>query len=290
MHRGHPEHRGRRRDRTCTIANAPAGNYTAQASQAADSNYGASTSNLDAATVNTVTPTNAVADNTVSSPSLRAAPSIFTDTITGVDGIAPTGAVTWTITGPGSTSCTAGTPSIAGDVVTMTCTIANAPAGSYTAQASQAADSNYGASTSNLDAATVNTVTPTNAVADNTVSSPSLRAAPRSSPTPSPASTASPRRGAVTWTITGPGHLVHRGTPSIAGDVETITCTIANAPAGSYTAQASQAADSNYATSTSNLDAATVSTVTPTNAVSDNTVAPRSHGRHLDLHRHHHRR
>ena len=74
MHRGHPELRGRRRDETCTIANAPAGNYTAQASQAADSNYAASTSNLDAATVNTVTPTNAVSDNTVSSTVSRAAP------------------------------------------------------------------------------------------------------------------------------------------------------------------------------------------------------------------------
>ena len=102
---------------------------------------------------------------------------IFTDTITGVDGIAPSGAVTWTITGP-VTSCTAGTPSFVGRRRDITCTIANAPAGSYTAQASQAADSNYATSTSNLDAATVNTVTPTNAVSDNTVSSTVSRAAP----------------------------------------------------------------------------------------------------------------
>ncbi|HJS96285.1 MAG TPA: hypothetical protein VJ741_18615 [Solirubrobacteraceae bacterium] len=85
----------------------------------------------------------------------------YTATVTGRDGVAPTGtadAVAWTVTGPKGTAvpCASITgPAAAGEVATYTCTIAGAHAGGYTATAAYPGDENYSAASGTDDSADV---------------------------------------------------------------------------------------------------------------------------------------
>jgi YVTN family beta-propeller protein len=78
---------------------------------------------------------------------LTATDVTFTATVTGSDGVAPTGPVTWIVTAPGGVraSCatmTGPTPTDQADIVTYTCMVARAQAGSATATYTPG-DSNY---------------------------------------------------------------------------------------------------------------------------------------------------
>ena len=96
----------------------------------------------------TNTPTVSVADN----HPIVGHDLTFTATVTGTDAPAPTGAVTWTVGGPGAPSCSSTTgPVSAGNVSTYTCTVTGEPAGSFDATASFGGDAQY-AATSGEDA------------------------------------------------------------------------------------------------------------------------------------------
>jgi hypothetical protein len=150
-------------------------------------------------------PTNTVANNNVTATVVTGGTLIFTDTVTGVDGIAPTGAISWTVSGPdGLSACVEGSPETSGDVVTETCTIANAQAGAYSATASQAADSNYALSTSSPDLTTVGTVTPTNTVANNNVTATVVTGGTLIFTDTVTGVDGIAPTGAISWTVSGP--------------------------------------------------------------------------------------
>jgi hypothetical protein len=70
----------------------------------------------------------------------------FTATVSGTDAPAPTGAVSWTLGGPGVSSCSSTTgPVSVGNVATYTCTLVGAGSGTYSATANFGGDANYAA-------------------------------------------------------------------------------------------------------------------------------------------------
>ncbi len=95
-----------------------------------------------------LTPTVSVTDN---GPVTAGTSLVFTAAVSG-DGPVPTGTVSWSISGPGSPTCSDSTLDGSGSA---TCTIPNAGAGQFTATASYSGDSNY-SSGSGDDTATVN--------------------------------------------------------------------------------------------------------------------------------------
>ena len=222
---------------------------------------------------NTATPTNVVT-NAPAAPTFGQSVT-YTATVTGpAGGPTPTGAVTWTLTGP-VTSCASTTgPTGTTNVATYTCVITASGAGSYTAKAAFAGDTNYSAVTSNTDSFTVAKATPTNVVT-NAPASPTLgQSVTYTATVTGPAGGATPT-GAVTWTLTGPVTSSASTTgPTGTTNVATYTCVITASGAGSYTAKAAFAADTNYSAVTSNTVSLTVAKATPTNVVSNAPAAP----------------
>ena len=106
-------------------------------------------------------PTVAVTDN--SSGVVMGESFTYTATVT-ASGITPTGAVTWTVTGPGGATvpCSRTTgPSGSEYVGTYTCVIEDAMVGSYSAKAAYAGDSNYSSGSTTDGSASVATPPPT---------------------------------------------------------------------------------------------------------------------------------
>src|ERR1700722_404925 len=270
---------------TCQINNALAGQYSAYAVYGGDTNYLTSTSNTDTPTVSQAsTASNVVSDN-VSASTVTGDSFTFTDTIVGVDGITPSGSVTWSVTGPGGTglSCAnVGSTTLAGSggTATATCQINNALAGQYSAYAVYGGDTNYLTSTSNTDTPTVSQAsTASNVVSDNVSASTVTGDSFTFTDTIVGGDGITPS-GSVTWSVTGPGGTVlscaNVGSTTLAGSggTATATCQINNALAGQYSAYAVYGGDTNYLTSTSNTDTPTVSQAsTASNVVSDNVSA-----------------
>src|ERR1700722_15679830 len=270
---------------TCQINNALAGQYSAYAVYGGDTNYLTSTSNTDTPTVSQAsTASNVVSDN-VSASTVTGDSFTFTDTIVGVDGITPSGSVTWSVTGPGGTvlSCAnVGSTTLAGSggTATATCQINNALAGQYSAYAVYGGDTNYLTSTSNTDTPTVSQAsTASNVVSDNVSASTVTGDSFTFTDTIVGVDGITPS-GSGPWSVTGPGGTVlscaNVGSTTLAGSggTATATCQINNALAGQYSAYAVYGGDTNYLTSTSNTDTPTVSQAsTASNVVSDNVSA-----------------
>ena len=259
---------------TCVITASGAGTYTAKAAYATDANYTAVTSNTDSFTVAKVTPTIAVA-NAPTSPSLGQQVT-YTATVTGpTGGATPSGAVTWTLTGPVASCASTTGPTGTTNVATYTCVITASGAGSYSAKASVATDANYtAAGPSNTDTFTVAAATPTNTVT-NAPTSPTLGDTVTYTATVTGPTGGATPSGAVTWTLTGPvGSCASTTGPTGTTNVATYTCVITASGAGTYTAKTAYAADANYTAATSNTDSFTVAAATPTNAVTNVPASP----------------
>jgi type II secretory pathway pseudopilin PulG len=125
---------------TCAVDNAKTGTYAVTATYLGDDNY-QSQSASDSVIVAMATPTLSV---TAPATSPVGQPLTFTATVSGPSGDpTPAGAVSWTLTPPGT--CVSAPPTKSANVLTVTCTITPAAAGTYTAAASIAADSSYNA-------------------------------------------------------------------------------------------------------------------------------------------------
>ena len=199
-----------------TVTLTGAGSVTLKASQAADSNYAAGSTNA-IFTVGAGTPTITF---TVLNQTYGAAPFAVSATSNS------TGTITYSVV--------SGPATISGATVTLT------GAGSVTLKASQAADSNYIAGSTNA-IFTVGAGTPTInfAVLNQTYGA-----------APFPVAATSNSTGAITYSVVS-------GPATISGSTVTLT------GAGSVTLKASQAADSNYVAATTNATF-TVGAGTPT--------------------------
>ena len=127
---------------TCTFTPTIASTYHITSTIAADGNYLTATSSILAVNLASATPTITVVDSP-SSPTLGQ-PLTFTAVVTGVGpNPAPTGSLTWTISGA-ATSCTSVTGPVEGALTaTYTCQIATPVTGTYSASATYNGDSNY---------------------------------------------------------------------------------------------------------------------------------------------------
>jgi len=218
------------------------------------------TSNTDSFTVAKTTPTIAVT-NVPTNPTLGN-PVVFTAMVTGpAGGPTPTGAVTWTLTGP-VTSCASTTgPTGTTNVATYTCTLATSGAGAYSAKAAFASDANYSAVTSNTDSFTVAPATPTNVVT-NAPTNPTLgNSVVFTATVTGPAGATPPTGGTVTWTVGGTA-----GTTSCSSSTATLnassqaTCTLTVSNSGTYVVSDSWNGNTNYTSAASANDTVTVAT------------------------------
>ena len=201
------------------------------------------------------TASNVVSDN-VSASTVTGDSFTFTDTIVGVDGITPSGSVTWSVTGPGGTvlSCAnVGSTTLAGSggTATATCQINNALAGQYSAYAVYGGDTNYLTSTSNTDTPTVSQA--------QAVGTTSLKLEPQNPGPKAAGSTVNfqahvlatagngPLTGTVTFYMNG---VAVAGCKNLQLGSGVVHCSITFPKAGSFTVTAVYANDPNYAGST----------------------------------------
>ncbi|MGO9028778.1 MAG: beta strand repeat-containing protein [Acidimicrobiales bacterium] len=143
-----------------TTAVLAAGTYSYQATYSGDSNYDGSSSTCDTFTVGTATPAvgTAVDDAGTSSAwsgtEVTGAQAYDTATVAGVEGITPTGSVTYDLYDGGSCAgdpVSANTQDLAGGNVPNSSTTAALAAGTYSYQATYSGDSNYQESTGRCD-------------------------------------------------------------------------------------------------------------------------------------------
>jgi sugar lactone lactonase YvrE len=144
---------------SCTIVAGKAGAYSATATYGGDAVYTGSLGVDATASVSPATPSVTVADDSPASGSVATGGSLsFSATVAGPPaGAAPTGDLTWTVTGPGGAAVPCqpdvGTTASA-DVSTYGCSVSGVVAGPYSATASYAGDPDYLPSTGS-DTATV---------------------------------------------------------------------------------------------------------------------------------------
>ncbi len=190
-----------------------------------------------ASTVAKANPTVSVIDNTPGV--LTGGDLVFTATVTGIGGVKPTGTAMWTVTGPGGAtkSCPSPTgPTGSSNVVTYTCSISGALAGSYTAKAAYPGDSNYTSASGTDSTANVAKLMPMVSVIDDSLDgggtvtfTATVAGAGGVTPT-----------GPVMWSVKVPGGAT-KSCPSPTGpsgtsNVATYTCAVPRAEAGSATA------------------------------------------------------
>ncbi len=251
---------------TCTFSASAVATYSITATVAADANYNAATSATLAITIPKATPTASVAHAPVT-PTLGNT-VVFTAIVAGpVGGPTPTGALTWTLTGP-VTTCASTTPlSGSGNSASATCTIVAPKAGTYTAFVAIVADVNYNPATSAVDSFTVAKATPTISVSA-APASPVLGASGTFTATVTwPAGIAAPT---VNWTgVTCTSTTPLTGTTGTS----TSTCVVSAAAAQTYTATATIPATADFNTATAS-GSFTVSKVTPTAAITRSPATP----------------
>jgi hypothetical protein len=193
----------------------------------------------------------------------------FTATVTGA-GPMPTGAITWTLSGPGSPTCSQSTLDGSG---AASCTVSAAAPGTYSATAAYGGDSNNAASSGSDTSGIVNTYGSTTAVADNgpVAAGGSLTftaTVTGSGPTPT---------GFVAWALSG--HDSPACSLSHLDGSGKATCTVSPAAPGTYSATADYGGDSNYATSSGSDNTGKVNTYSSSTAVTDS--GPVAAGGHL---------
>ncbi len=229
----------------CNVTATTAGNYTATASYAGDPLYAASSGSK------TVPVSPATPGMTVSGAATNGTVT-FTATVAGPAGAAtPTGGGTWTVSGPGVSTCTGGITALTGTgnpqgTATATCAISQAGAGTYTASYSYNGDTNY-KSSSGSGSYRVNPVTPTLVITasmhNHKLTFTSTVTGTAGGPTPT---------GTSTWTVSGPVSTCGGGTTPLSGTgnpqgTATATCVVSSpSPAGTYTVTDAYGGDANY--------------------------------------------
>ncbi len=191
----------------------------------------------------------------------------FTATVTGSGGVTPTGNLTWAVTDPNHSPVSCGSttgPTGSGDSATYTCSISGVQTGDYTATGNYAGDTSNPSATSPADVTTIAKLTPGVTVTDNSSSiAPGGTLILTATVTGSGGVTPT---GDVTWTISGPDPLDDCSSttgPDGSSSTAVYTCSIADAPAGSYSVDTSFLGDSNYNAVDNNSDTAQVGCETP---------------------------
>ncbi len=243
---------------TCTLTPTTAGAKTLTASYAGDANFAGSTSAGVAQTVNAAATTTTIAGQTPNPSAVGQAVSFTFTVVTNAPGSGtPTGTVT----------VSDGTQSCAATVAVGSCSTTFSSAGGRSVTASYAGDGNFAASTSVAVTQTVGAASTTTAITGHT-------------PNPS----AVGQGITVTFTVTSSGGTptgnvtVSDGAASCVGTVTAGTCTLAPTTAGAKTLTATYAGDGNFAGSTSDGVAQTVSAASTTTAITDHTPNPSAVG------------
>ena len=233
---------------TCQFTTAIVGQYSITSTIAGDTNYLAATSSPITLTLGVYTPTIYVSASP-SNPTVGQ-PITFTALITGSNTLAaPTGTVTWTITGAASSCSTTTNPSSAPHTSAYGCVIDTPVVGTYTAVATYNGDVNY----SSLPATTATSVTVTQATPTIAVTSspsnPIFGGTITFTATVTGISGATAPGGTLTWSISGATSSCVSNTGPVAGGSSTqtiFTCVVNASPAGTYSAVATYNGDSNY--------------------------------------------
>ena len=139
---------------TCVVLAANAGTYNATAVYNGDANYKAVTASAASFAIATTAPTLSLTSSPV--PPVPSQPLIFTVTVSGpVGASAPTGNVTWSVSGPASTNCQTAGPSSQLNVSTYSCTLTPAAIGTYSVTARYGGNASYVSATANASAIVV---------------------------------------------------------------------------------------------------------------------------------------
>jgi hypothetical protein len=273
---------------TCTVTAARAGSYVVSDAYPGDGNYNTVTSAINTVTVAKATPSNIVTNNGVTA---LGGSILFTATVSGpTNGATPSGTVAFTVNGSaGATVCTSSSTTLAGsaNVATATCTITASTAGNYVVSDAFTTDSNYASVTSAPSTDTVATVTPTNVMSDNGVTTVGSSIIFTATVTGSGGVTPT---GTVVFTVNGSAGATVCTSSSAAlagsGNIATATCTVSASTAGSYVVSDVYPGDGNYNTVTSATDTVNASAApsgggtTPpaTNAPPPSGIAASSYG------------
>ncbi len=116
------------------------------ATKALDADYNVISSAQQTVTFSKFTPSVSITDTT-DPTGVGTGTLVLTATVTDAGGTAPSGTLTWTVTGPTSGGCTTSTLTAGSGQSTATCTITSPAAGTYTAKATYAGDTNYNTAT-----------------------------------------------------------------------------------------------------------------------------------------------
>jgi len=187
---------------TCAFTPTIASTYHITSTIAADSNYLTATSST--LPINFAAAQPQVLLSASPTTTTVGIPITFTANVVGVGpNPAPTGSITWNVTGA-ATSCTASTTGISvGLTTTYTCQIATPIAGTYTVRASYNGDANY-SSQSSLTALSVSVTKATPTIAITTApTTPVLGDSLIATATISGIVGATAPAGAVSWSVTG---------------------------------------------------------------------------------------
>ena len=237
---------------TCIFTPLSKGIYHITSTIATDVNYAAATSATLPINLANVTPTISVVSSPLTTTTVGV-PITFTATVTGVSpNPAPTGTLSWTVSGGVATSCTTTSGPVAGALTaTYTCVINTPTVGTYTATATYNGDGLYSSlAPSSAITVTVTKATPTISVASSPAS-PLFGATITYTATVSGIVGATAPAGSVLWTINGTTStcptLGALG-PLAGSSAEKVifTCTIPASPAGTYSATATYSGDTNY--------------------------------------------
>ncbi len=233
---------------TCEFTTSIVGIYHATSTIASDANYVTATSTSVTINLGVATPTIFVS-GTPSSPTVGQAVT-FTALVTGVNGqSAPTGTLTWSVSGAASSCTTTTGPTNGTNTALYTCVITTPIAGTYTASATYNGDVNYSSLSQTAPVSlVVAPATPTIAIT-SAPANPDLGGTITFTATVTGITGASAPAGSVTWSLTGATTACLSNTGPLAGTSanQTIfTCTVNASPAGSYNASASYSGDANY--------------------------------------------
>ena len=259
---------------TCTIPAALAGTYSAAITYPGDSNYlSAGPSSPYSIVVSKVTPSVVI---TTSAPTTALGSSfIFTATVSGpLGGVAPTGTVTWSITGVSGITCNSYSgPTSLLNSTSYTCSVIATSAGVYVPLFTYNGDTNYFASAlTSGGTTTVSRSTPAVAVTAN-ASTATLGSTVTFTATVTGPSGASSPTGVGSWAVTGVSGVASCATttgPTGSSNVSTYTCSFVASLAGTYSANFTFPGDSGYfavaatASSTTTLVAPATPTVVVT--------------------------
>lgn len=248
---------------TCAISLALPGTYQPTATYSGDSNYLTASGNQASVTVNVKAGSTSLT-STPSNSAVVGSDVTFTDTVSGVPGITPTGTVTWTF--PPGTPAGASCSNLAHDAGPLdstgnsTCTVSSVQFGTYQPVATYGGDTSYNGSQDNTAYVDVGKETPTvNVSAAVSFSRGSIKVEqltftaqviPLNSTDPNPT-------GTVTWAVTVNGSAVACApSPSTLSNDKranssSTSCTVSPSSAFvTYDATADYGGDANYAPAT----------------------------------------